>query len=76
MAKIFIPTPLRIYVDNRNAVEVEGGTIAEALQNLVQKHPKLEEHLYNEDGNLRQFVNVYRNDDDIRYLDHDETELR
>ncbi len=75
MAKIFIPTPLRIYVDNRNAVEVDGATVAEALQNLVEKHPKLTEHLYNDDGKLRQFVNVYRNDDDIRYLDHDETEL-
>lgn len=75
MPKIFIPTPLRIYVDNQNSVEVGGSTVAEAIQNLVDEHPKLKEHLYNEEGKLRQFVNVYRNDDDIRYLDHDETTL-
>lgn len=75
MAKIFIPTPLRIYADNQTAIDVGGSTVGDALRNLVEKHPELEQHLYNEQGELRQFVNVYRNDDDIRYLNRENTEL-
>ena len=75
MAKIFIPTPLRIYADNQTAVDVDGSTVGDALRNLVQKHPELQQHLYDDKGELRQFVNVYRNDDDIRYLDREDTDL-
>jgi adenylyltransferase/sulfurtransferase len=64
-----------MYVGNQNAVDVDGATIGEALQNLVDRHPKLKEHLYGDEGKLRQFVNVYRNNDDIRYLDQDQTEI-
>ncbi len=75
MPKIHIPTPLRIYVDNRTALDVDGGTVGEALNDLVSTHPKIKQHLYDEQGKLRSFVNVYRNDDDIRYLDRENTTL-
>ncbi len=76
MAKIYIPTPLRMYADNRTAVDVSGGTVRDALDDLVANHPKLKEHLYDEKGTLRSFVNIYRNDDDIRYLDREDTTLQ
>ncbi|HEU5450746.1 MAG TPA: ubiquitin-like small modifier protein 1 [Terriglobales bacterium] len=66
--KIMIPTPLRQYADKNSTVEVNAGTVAEALASLTSTHPELRRHLYNEDGRLRAFVNVYLNDEDIRYL--------
>jgi adenylyltransferase/sulfurtransferase len=71
--KILIPTPLRPYTDKKDSVEAEGATVGELLTNLTQKHSGLRAHLYNEQGKLRSFVNVYLNDEDIRYLQKEET---
>jgi adenylyltransferase/sulfurtransferase len=71
--RILIPTPLRPYTDKKDAVEVEGTTIGELLTNLTRKHGGLKAHLYNEQGKLRSFVNVYLNDEDIRYLQKEQT---
>src|SRR5713101_1226749 len=71
--KILIPTPLRPYTDKREAVEAEGATIGELLADLTRKHSGLKAHLYNEQGKLRSFVNVYLNDEDIRYLQKEQT---
>src|SRR5919109_4974984 len=71
--KILIPTPLRPYTDKKDAVEAEGKTIGELLADLTQKHSGLKAHLYNEQGRLRSFVNVYVNDEDIRYLQKEQT---
>jgi adenylyltransferase/sulfurtransferase len=71
--KILIPTPLRQYADKKDAVEVNAGTVGEALTRLTSHHPELRRHLYTEDGKLRAFVNVYLNDEDIRYLDRERT---
>ena len=68
MNKILIPTPLRPFTDKQEAVEVAGGTVGELLQQLTTKHQGLKKHLYTDDGKLRSFVNVYVNDEDIRYL--------
>jgi adenylyltransferase/sulfurtransferase len=68
MIKIHIPTPLRQYVGKQGTVEVQGGTVGQALSGLVTHHPDLRRHLYTDDGKLRAFVNVYLNDEDIRYL--------
>ena len=76
MPKIHIPTPLRQYTGRQAAVDVTGGTIGEALSGLVTNHPDLRRHLYTEDGKLRAFVNVYLNDEDIRYLQKDATTVR
>lgn len=70
---IFIPTPLRSYTGNNARVEVEGGTIRETLNILVDRHPALKPHLYDDNGELRSFINIYLNDDDIRYLSAAET---
>jgi adenylyltransferase/sulfurtransferase len=73
--KILIPTPLRSFVGGLNEVVVEGATVGEALTSLVQRHGQLQKHLYAEDGKLRSFVNVYVNDEDVRYLERTETRL-
>ena len=75
MAKVQIPTPLRQYAGKQPAVTVQGATVAEALSNLVTIHPDLRRHLYTDDGKLRAFVNVYLNDEDIRYLQKESTTL-
>ncbi len=74
--KILIPTPLRPFVERQDAVEIDGATIAELLQNLTTKYSGLKQHLYAPDGKLRSFVNIYVNDDDIRYLQKDQTPLK
>jgi molybdopterin converting factor small subunit len=75
MTKIHIPTPLRQYVGKQPDVSVEAGTVAEALSELVSRHPELRRHLYTDDGKLRAFVNVYVNDEDVRYLQKEATAI-
>lgn len=70
-----IPTPLRSATDGESAVEVDGDTVDEVLRALVDEYPDLADNLYNEDDELRQFVNVYVNDEDVRYRDGTETSL-
>jgi adenylyltransferase/sulfurtransferase len=65
---IFIPTPLRGFAGGQDAVEVAATTIAEALEGLTQTHPELRKHLFSAEGKLRAFVNLYLNDEDVRYL--------
>ena len=67
--KIFIPTPLRAYTGKQDTVEVRGTTIQDVLSGLTAQYPDLRKHLFTEDGKLRSFVNLYLNDEDIRYLD-------
>ncbi|HET9410092.1 MAG TPA: ubiquitin-like small modifier protein 1 [Candidatus Sulfotelmatobacter sp.] len=76
MSKVHIPTPLRQYVGKQPSVEVSGTTVAEAMSALVSQHPELKRHLYTEEGKLRSFVNVYVNDEDIRYLQKEATALK
>ena len=73
MATISLPTPLRPYADKNAEVPVAGSTVGELLRDLTGKYPKLQKHLFGEDGKLRSFVNVYLNDEDIRYLEKTET---
>ena len=75
MAKVLIPTPLRPYAGKNDAVEVAASTVGEALGRLIDSHPELRRHLYNDEGRLRSFVNVYVNDEDIRYLKKEHTPL-
>ena len=65
---IFIPTPLRPYAGGKNSVELNAATIADALDILTQAHPELRKHLFTGEGKLRAFVNLYLNDEDVRYL--------
>jgi len=76
MSTIHIPTPLRQYVGKLSTVEVKGGTVGEAMNALVEKHPEVRRHLYTEEGKLRAFVNLYLNDEDIRYLQKEATAVK
>ncbi len=71
--KVLIPTPLRAYTEKRDTVFMEGTTVGGVLGQLTTTYSSLKKHLYNEDGKLRSFVNVYVNDEDIRYLQHERT---
>ena len=74
MTTIKIPTPLRAYTDGNAEIKVKGETVGAALGDLVTKHPDLRQHIYN--GNeLRNFVNVFIGEEDIRYRDGLETPL-
>jgi MoaD family protein len=73
--KIQIPTPLRPYTGQQGIVEIEGKTVGELLQNLAAKHGDLRAHLYAPDGKLRSFVNIYLNDEDIRFLQNLDTTI-
>jgi molybdopterin converting factor small subunit len=74
MASIKIPTPLRPYTANSAQVDVNGTTVRAALSDLVTQYPDLRQHLYN-GGELRNFVNVFLGEDDIRFLDGLDTEI-
>jgi molybdopterin converting factor small subunit len=71
--KVIIPTPLRQYTGKSDSVVIEGKTVEEILGNLTSRYGELRKQLYNEDGKLRSFVNIYRNDEDIRYLEREKT---
>jgi sulfur-carrier protein len=73
--KVIIPTPLRQYAGRKDAVEIQAKTIAEALSGLTSQYGDLRKHLYTDEGKLRNFVNIYVNDEDIRYLNKDQTPL-
>ncbi|MFQ5572256.1 MAG: ubiquitin-like small modifier protein 1 [Rhodothermales bacterium] len=73
---VHIPTPLRKYTGGQATVTARGETVGDALTALATQYPELQQHLYTDQGILRSFVNVYVNDDDIRYLEHTATPLR
>jgi molybdopterin converting factor small subunit len=74
--KVIIPTPLRQYAGKQDAVEIQAATVAEALAGLTTQYSDLRKHLFTDEGKLRNFVNVYLNDEDIRYLKKDQTPLQ
>ena len=71
-----IPTALRQYTGGAAAVTLASGPVGQLLANLVEQHPQLGKQLYNEQGQLRNFVNIYVGDEDIRFLDGLETKLK
>src|ERR671924_1928974 len=73
---IHIPTPLRPFTDKKESVEVNGKTVGELLADLTTRHEGLRKHLYTDEGKLRNFVNVYLNDEDIRYLQKEQTPVK
>jgi molybdopterin converting factor small subunit len=68
MARILIPTPLRQFADKLDTIELSGKNVGEVLTALTTRFPDLKRHLYTDEGKLRSFVNVYLNDEDIRYI--------
>jgi len=75
MAKILIPTALRQFTEQSDSVDVTGATVRDALDQLTARYPNIKKNLFSDQGKLRSFVNVYVNDEDIRYLDKDATKL-
>ncbi len=73
---IIIPSPLRLHTAQRDRVTVEASTVDEALHRLCETHPEIRNHLLSEDGVVRKFINVYVNDEDIRFLSDQKTGLR
>jgi adenylyltransferase/sulfurtransferase len=71
--RVIIPTPLRVYAGKRDSTEVKAATVGEALGRLTTEFGDLRKHLFTDDGKLRSFVNVYVNDEDIRYLAKENT---
>ena len=76
MAKVLIPTALRQFAGKNDSVQVSGATVGEVMNDLTSQHPDLRKQLYNDEGKMRSFVNVYLNDEDIRYLNKDKTEVK
>src|SRR5947199_7755672 len=75
MAKVLIPTPLRQFTGKQDAVTAPGGTVGDVLKALTTQYPDLRKQIYNDEGKLRSFVNVYLNDEDIRYLKKEATSV-
>jgi adenylyltransferase/sulfurtransferase len=73
MAKVLIPTPLRQFTGKQDAVVVTGATVGEVLSGLTTQYPDLRKQIFTDEGKLRSFVNVYLNDEDIRFLKKDAT---
>ncbi len=71
-----VPTPLRRLTDGQGEVEVEAKTVKEAIEKLEEQYPGFKERLLDEKGELRRFVNLYLNDEDIRFLKGVDTELK
>ncbi|WP_457600053.1 ubiquitin-like small modifier protein 1 [Hydrogenivirga sp.] len=71
-----VPTPLRRLTDGQGEVEVEAKSVREAIEKLEEQYPGFRERLLDENGELRRFVNLYLNDEDIRFLKGADTELK
>jgi len=74
--QVVIPLPLRQYTERKDIVVAEGQTVEEVMRSLTAHYGDLRKHLYGEDGKLRSFVNIYRNDEDIRYLEREKTPVK
>ena len=70
MIHVLLPLALRDHTSGREEIDVAGETITDALTDLVSRHPSLRRHLYDDSGELRGYVNVYLNDDEVRHLAH------
>ncbi len=74
--KVRIPTPLRKLTNNEELVEVSAGTVGEAINELQTRFPGIKERLLDDTGAVRRFVNVYVNEEDIRFLQNQQTVLK
>ncbi len=73
---VHVPTPLRKLTGNQSEVQAEAATVAELVDNLESAHAGIKEKLLDESGDIRRYVNIYVNDEDIRFLDGKDTSLR
>jgi molybdopterin synthase sulfur carrier subunit len=73
---VHIPTPLRKLTGNQSEVQAEAATVAELIDNLESAHAGIKEKLLDESGDIRRYVNIYVNDEDVRFLDGKDTSLK
>ncbi|MEE8483912.1 MAG: ubiquitin-like small modifier protein 1 [Nitrospinota bacterium] len=73
--KVRVPTPLQKLTGDKSEVSAEGKTIKEVIDNMEDNFPGIKERLYSEEGELRKFINIYINEEDIRFLQSDDTEV-
>ena len=71
-----IPTPLQRYTKNQSEVEVEGRTVQEVIDHLDQSFPGVRERLCDDQGAIRRFINLYLNEEDIRFMDGEKTGVK
>lgn len=76
MTSLRIPTPLRVYAQGQTEVTVQGATVGQALEDLVSRYPSLRPHLFNGDGQLRPFVNLFVNEDNVKDLQGLQTAIK
>jgi molybdopterin synthase sulfur carrier subunit len=74
--EVGIPTPLRNLTENKDTVSVEGATVGELIDNLEKQYPGIGERLLDAQGNVRRFVNIYVNGEDIRFLSDKATAVK
>ena len=74
--KVLLPVALRHLTGNQDEVDLNGKDVGEVMNELVNRFPELKTHLFNENGQIRNFVNIYLNDEDVRYLDNDQTSVK
>lgn len=75
MPTLSIPSPLRSYTEGARSIDLQSADVGGAVQELVTRYPSLDAHLFTEDGNLRPYVNLFLNGEDVRHLQGLETEL-
>lgn len=73
MAKLIIPTPLRKFTENQSAFLSDGQTVKEVINDLIAQHAELKKHLIDDGGNVRSFVRIYVGEEDIQYLQRENT---
>ena len=71
-----MPSALRQFADNQDELDSDGKNVEEVLADLCSRFPELKQNLYEEEGSIRNFINIYVNDEDIRYADGMQTELK
>lgn len=71
-----IPTPLQKLTQNKAEIEVNGANIGELINNLEKDFPGIKERIYDETGKIRRFINIYVNEEDVRFLQREETSLK
>lgn len=74
--KVRIPTPLRKLTNNEELVEVQAASVGDAINELQGRYPGIKERLLDDTGGVRRFVNVYVNEEDIRFLQNQQTSLK
>jgi molybdopterin synthase sulfur carrier subunit len=71
-----VPTPLQKVTGGKSEIETTGSNIKEVIENLEKVYPGVKERLYSEEGELRRFINIYVNEEDIRFLDSENTPVK